>query len=190
MVVEEEKMRRSDVGVIVSAGLLLLSLLQPAAAQVKQGVLDKDTFMDMESVSSPAISPDGSQIVFSRGWIDKLKDQGRSNIWIVDAAGTRLRELTRGSWRDSAPVWSPDGTRIAFQRRKEQNLDIWVMGADGSNPVQLTDHPEPDYLPSWTPDGARITFTSWRLWHKRDALLPSGLAGPVKVSAEVVVGVR
>lgn len=84
-------MRRSDVGVIVSAGLLLLSLLQPAAAQVKQGVLDKDTFMDMESVSSPAISPDGSQIVFSRGWVDKLKDQGRSNIWIVDAAGTRLR---------------------------------------------------------------------------------------------------
>ncbi len=46
-------MRRSDVGVIVSAGLLLLSLLQPAAAQVKQGVLDKDTFMDMESVSQP-----------------------------------------------------------------------------------------------------------------------------------------
>ena len=152
-------MRRSDVGVIVSAGLLLLSLVQPAAAQVKQGVLDKDTFMDMESVSSPAISPDGSQIVFSRGWVDKLKDQGRSNIWIVDAAGTRLRELTRGSWRDSAPVWSPDGARIAFLSDRDGTTQIHVLFVATGELAQLT-HVErtPSNL-SWSPDGKQLAFT-------------------------------
>ena len=60
------------------AGIILAVcvLAGPAMAQVKPGVLDKDTFMDMESVSNPAISPDGSQIVFTRGWVDKLKDRG------------------------------------------------------------------------------------------------------------------
>ena len=71
--------------------------------------LDKETFFQMENVSNPEISPDGSQIVFTRGWNDAMKDQAQSNLWLVDVRGQRPRELTQGSWRDSAPVWSPDG---------------------------------------------------------------------------------
>jgi dipeptidyl aminopeptidase/acylaminoacyl peptidase len=87
-----------------------------AAAQTKARLLDKETFMDMESVSNPEISPDGTQIVFTRTWVDKVKDQYRSNLWIVDVAGTRVRELTSGSYSDSAPVWSPS-FRIVTVRR-------------------------------------------------------------------------
>jgi Tol biopolymer transport system component len=106
------------VRILVCVGLVLISLWLPTApfATAKSRVLDKDTFMDMETVSNPAISPDGSHIAFARGCVDKLKDQARSNLWIVDTSGARLRELTRGSWLDSAPVWSPDGMRIASSR--------------------------------------------------------------------------
>jgi dipeptidyl aminopeptidase/acylaminoacyl peptidase len=138
-------------------------LLPPAAAgaQVKAGVLDKDTFMDMESVSSPSISPDGSQVVFARGWVDKLKDQGRSNIWIVDSAGTRLRELTRGSWRDSAPVWSPDGSRIAFLSDRDGTTQIHVLFVATGELSQLTHIERTPSNLSWSPDGRQLAFTAF-----------------------------
>jgi hypothetical protein len=59
----------------------------PAAAQPKSKWLDKDTFFQMESVSSPQIAPDGSEIVFSRGAVDIMKDQSASNLWVVDTKG-------------------------------------------------------------------------------------------------------
>ena len=77
-------------------------------------LLSKETYLEMESIRSPRISPDGTQILFTRGWVDKMEDRSRSNIWIVDIAGTRVRELTHGNWSDSSPVWSPDGKKIAF----------------------------------------------------------------------------
>jgi len=146
---------------MVCAALLLawFTLPAPAGAQVKQGVLDKDTFMDMETVSSPAISPDGTQIVFSRGWVDKLKDQGRSNIWIVDSAGTRLRELTRGSWRDSAPVWSPDGSRIAFLSDRDGTTQIHVLFVATGELAQLSHLERTPAGLAWSPDGKQLAFT-------------------------------
>jgi Tol biopolymer transport system component len=70
--------------------------------------------------------------------------------------------LTNHPAVDNWPVWSPDGTRIAFQSNRAGNLDIWSMNAEGSDLRQLTDHPEPDYLPSWSSAAGRIFFTSWR----------------------------
>ena len=154
-------MRRRDGAIVAGAAVLLMSLWLPsqAGAQAKQGVLDKDTFMDMETVSNPAISPDGSQVVFSRGWVDKVKDQGRTNIWIVDTAGTRLRELTRGSWRDSAPVWSPDGSRIAFLSDRDGTTQIHVLFVTTGELSQLTHIERTPANLSWSPDGKQLAFT-------------------------------
>ena len=111
-------------------GLFLVSLCLGAFAQSKKGTpgtLDKETFMNMESVGGPAISPDGKQIVFTRSWIDKVNDERVSNHWIVDVDGTRVRELTSGNWRDSQPVWSPDGRWILFDRFVPHGGDIWSI---------------------------------------------------------------
>jgi dipeptidyl aminopeptidase/acylaminoacyl peptidase len=142
-----------------TTALLLVSFVAAPAAAQRSNVLDKETFMDMESVGNASISPDGTQIVFSREWVDKQRDQSRSSIWIVDVQGTRPRELTGGSWRDSSPVWSPDGKRIAFLSDRTGTNQLHVMWADTREVAQLT-HLErsPNDL-RWSPDGKQIAFT-------------------------------
>ena len=52
------------------------------------------------------------------------------------------------------------GTKIAFTRVRNGNLNICVMVVDGGNKKRLTDHPARDYEPSWSPDGSKIAFSS------------------------------
>lgn len=148
------------------AALLLVFALSGsiiAQSEAKKRFLKKETFMEMESVSNPSISPDGSQIVFTRTWVDKMKDQYRSNLWVVDVGGTRTRELTRGNWRDSAPVWSPDGKRIAFLSDRDGTNQLHVMWADTGETAQLTHLQRAPTNLTWSRDGKRIAFTIFEL---------------------------
>ena len=143
--------------------LLIASLCAGAFAQKKgaSGILDKETFMNMESVSNPEISPDGKLIVFSRSWVDKIKDERASNIWIVDVDGVRIRELTTGNWRDSQPVWSPDGKRIAFLSDRDGTNQLHVMWVDTREVAQLTHLEQAPSGIKWSPDGKSIAFTAF-----------------------------
>ena len=78
-------------------------------------------------------------------------------------------ELGRALPWDSQPVWSPDGSRIAFYSDRnfnlpdrDNNVDIYTMGSNGEGLTQLTDHNASDAFPDWSPDGARIAFYSER----------------------------
>lgn len=131
----------------------------PPPAQVKR--LTDDTLMKMESVGSPIISADGEQIIFSRTWVDAINDQSRSNLWLTDANGERVRELTSGNWRDSSPVWSPDGERIAFISDRDGTAQIHVMWLDTREVAQLT---HLDRAPSdlvWSPDGTQLAYVQF-----------------------------
>ncbi len=145
----------------ISLVLLTLALSLTAVAQQKSRLLDKETFMEMESVSNPEISPDGKQIVFTRTWVDKAKDQYRSNLWIVDVDGARVRELTSGARNDSSPVWSPDGKRIAFLSDRDGTNQLHVMWLDTREMAQLTHLEQAPGNLKWSPDGRSIAFTSF-----------------------------
>ncbi|NJO83916.1 MAG: hypothetical protein HC828_14755, partial [Blastochloris sp.] len=56
------------------------------------------------------------------------------------------------------PVWSPDGTQIAFVSEQDGNPEIYVMYADGSQQTRLTHTPETDYQPTWSPDGGTAYY--------------------------------
>jgi len=133
--------------------------------------LDRDTFMDMEAVSGTNISPDGKQIVFAREWIDQMKDQSRTNLWVVDVDSGRVRELTRGSWRDSAPVWAPDSKRIAFLSDRDGTNQVHVLYVDTGEVAQLTHLQRAANGLKWSPDGRQLAFTVWsydaQFWRMR-----------------------
>ena len=129
------------------------------AADKQPKYLDKETYFQMENVSNPSISPDGSEIVFTRSWADVMKDQEQSNLWLVDVNGRRPRELTQGNWRDSVPAWSPDGKRIAFLSDRSGTRQIHVMWVDSHEASQLTHIERAPANLRWSPDGKSIAFT-------------------------------
>jgi hypothetical protein len=86
---------------------------------------------------------------------------GNLDIWLLDEEG-RETQLTQHPAADQAPVWSPDGTRIAFETVRDGNSEIYVMDADGSNQVNLTRNSADDQAPAWSADGTLIAFESLR----------------------------
>jgi formylglycine-generating enzyme required for sulfatase activity len=78
----------------------------------------------------------------------------------VDADGANVRRLTDDPAEDMRPSWSPDGTRIAFSRKQDEDWDIYVIDADGSNLQRLTEGERWDVSPAWSPDGSQIAYMS------------------------------
>lgn len=115
---------------------------------------------DVHAELQPAVSPDGTKILFTLREGPEL-DFYDSDVYVMNADGTGRMNLTNTPGRDEEPAWSPDGSRIAFQSRRDGSYDIWVMNADGSGQVNLTDMPT-NYgqTPVWSPDGDRILFTT------------------------------
>ena len=137
----------------------LLLLVVPAfARETKQ--LTTETYLEMETISNPAISPDGKQILFNRGGVDKQRDRQMNHLWLVDVESGRLRELTAGSFRVSSPVWSPGGNRIAFLSDRDGSNQIHVMWFETREVAQLTHLEHSPAGLKWSPDGTKLAFTA------------------------------
>lgn len=101
----------------------------------------------------PAISPDGSVIAFTY----------RGDLWTVPSGGGEARRLTSHPAWETAPVFSPDGKKLAFASDRHGQLDVFVMDAAGGEPQRLTYHSADDLPATFSPDNARIYFNSGRV---------------------------
>lgn len=114
----------------------------------------------LNSVSEPALSPDGKRAVVAVNRPDFAADAYVGQLWNVDLDGPAPRRLTRG-FSDSAPQFSPDGTVLAFLRSAPGGRpQLYAMPAGGGEPVQLTDRHLGVSWFRFSPDSAQIVFSS------------------------------
>jgi dipeptidyl aminopeptidase/acylaminoacyl peptidase len=110
------------------------------------------------------------RLQFKRDRAGYLTDTRHSHLYVFDVESREVRQLTAGGHDESGPVWSPDGTRIAFTSNRTEdpdtnsNTDIWVVSVDVEEPVteplRITSNPGSDSSPAWSPDGGRIAYTT------------------------------
>ena len=162
--------KRHLVALAVALAPALVSAQAPArAADPMPPASDRLTlekYLELETVGNPQLSPDGRQIIYTRGWIDKINDRRESSVWIMNADGSRNRFLVKGS----NATWSPTGDRIAYTADGEpRGSQVWVrwMDAEGAT-SQITRLDAGATSLEWSPDGQWLAFsmqiddrTSW-----------------------------
>ena len=132
----------------------------------------------------PAFSPDGKSLAFvterTRGGMmlppvqASGSDPSSATIYLMDIDGRNQRPLIDMEGAHRAPVFSPDGKRIAFESKgptqgnvstpgsvdNNDTLEIYIIQTDGTNKTQLTHNSVDDGHPTWAPNGKQIAFTS------------------------------
>jgi Tol biopolymer transport system component len=130
-------------------------------AQEKSKLELKDLF-NLEYISDPQISPDGTQIVYIRNFKDVMTDRDYANLWISNIDGSRVRQLTQGNQRDYAPLWSNDGKKIVFlSNQDDSKVKLYLMFLDTRETIVLTNTAIPPGAAAWSPDDRQLAFTQW-----------------------------
>jgi tricorn protease len=132
--------RKLFVRAIFLAGIVVLVLAVTFAAESNPPLL----------LQSPALSQ--AKVVFVYA----------GDLWIVGREGGDAVRLTTGVGLEYGPVFSPDGSMVAFTGQYDGNTDVYVVSAEGGVPRRLTYHPAVDTAVGWTPDGRKIIFRSSR----------------------------
>ncbi|MGE5375298.1 MAG: protein kinase domain-containing protein [Bacteroidota bacterium] len=141
--------------------------------QIYMSNVDGTNLVQLTNVESgacqPSWSPDGSQLVFISPCLNHVDSPRESytdtSLFMVNADGTGLKQLTSVPGADFEPAWSPDGTQIAFTSIRDGNNQIYLFDVDTQKVTSLT---KPDVNvensePAWSPDGTQIAYMVKRL---------------------------
>lgn len=139
--------------------LFLLFITSIGLAQTTSNLELTDIF-NMEYVSDPQISPDGTKIIYVRNFKDIMTDKNLSNLWIVNYDGSQNRPLTTGNQNDSYPRWSHDGEKLIFKSNMaDEKMKLYMMWLDTKEIAPLTNTPQSPGAVSWSHDDRYLAFT-------------------------------
>ena len=138
----------------LAVGFLFLPLTAAAANYIE--AVETAQITGLEN-SYPAWSPDGTRIAF-----ESTRDGPDADVFVMQADGTGVVQLTRNDAYDGTPAWSPDGRYLFFASERDGNEEVYRMLIDGSEQTNLSRHPGADGHPRVSADGRLVYFNSNR----------------------------
>nr|WP_299339609.1 S41 family peptidase [Allomuricauda sp.] len=87
------------------------------------------------------------------------------DLWVANKDGSNPKRLTIDEGIESSPIFSPDGSMIAFNAEYDGNTDVFIVPSQGGIPKRLTWHPYNDWVRDFSPDGKSLLFASRRNSH-------------------------
>ena len=125
-------------------------ILKIAVSGLTWGLLQQSAFAETRLLSDPAIHEDKIAFVYA------------GDIYTANLDGSDPHRLTSNAADESNPVFSPDGSQIAFTANYLGNTDVYSISVNGGQPVRHTFHPGADISIDWAADGSAIAFVSAR----------------------------
>jgi Tol biopolymer transport system component/serine/threonine protein kinase len=117
----------------------------------------KEILQSVKGIARPSLSPDGEWLAFNSTEQDE-------ELFIMNADGSGLRQLTNGGYRNRGPRWSPDGKHLAFFSTRSGDWEIWTTEPNGNNLRQLTNLAGYNVAwPVWSADGRHLAYTIFGL---------------------------
>ena len=147
--------------ILLTAILSTPLLVSPASGQNDNRTkrLTAGDLFELQFVSEPRISPDGTQVAYVRAINDVMIDDTRGNIWIAAADGSFHRPLLSGKSSYSSPRWSPDGKRLAFIAEAGGKPQLYVRWMETGETALVTNLVESPSAIAWSPGGKQLAFT-------------------------------
>jgi dipeptidyl aminopeptidase/acylaminoacyl peptidase len=156
-------------GVPLAAAADPTAAAPPAVVAQSSRPVTIDDILDLKAVASPAVSPDGTLVLYTvRAWEQEgARMESRTRIWMVPVAGGASRQITFGERGDVQPQWSPDGRYISFVSARGSGsgedapkAQIHLMPSDGGEAWQLTEAKESVSSYAWAPDATHIAYVT------------------------------
>jgi TolB protein len=182
----DRRLRRPAILCVLSAGLAVSGAAErlPVLKQIDEPHPYYFREMYLPQVtsgpSSPAWSPDGSELVYAM----------QGTLWRQKVGSREAVQLTDGPGYDSEPDWSPDGNRILYTSYRNDALELWVLDLRDRSRHALVANGAVNLDARWSPDGARIAYVSTAFkgrWHVFVLDVTDGAAAgePVRITEDV-----
>lgn len=130
-----------------------------ASEQNSEQSINYQDLFNLEYAANPVVMPDGKSVVYERRSMDIMSDSMRRNLWTVSLDGKTNMPLLSDAKNHFSPVFSPDGSKMAYLSSKEGKIQIYVRDMATGNTARVTDvNMSPSGL-SFSPDGKQLAFS-------------------------------
>ncbi len=138
--------------------LLLLLVAFPLHAQ-KRAFQLADLYK-LKGVSDPRVSPDGKLIAFVVTEYTLEKGKANAEVYVMNANGEELKNVSDHSSADNHPFWSPDGKTLYFTSSRENGPQVWKIAPAGGTPERVTNFSMGAAGAELSPDGRSLLFSA------------------------------